>query len=157
MSVNKCIIIGHIGQSPELKYTTSGQAVCNLRIATSEKFTSKDGNKQEKTEWHNVVLFGTTAENASKYLGKGSQVFIEGKIQTRSWQDKSGDTRYTTEIIANEMRFLDSKSDSKPSNQADSYKSRIDFVNAEKAKLRANDPEMSYNRPSDINSEDIPF
>ncbi len=106
MSVNKVILVGHLGQNPELKYTPSGQAVCNLSIATNEAWTGKDGQKQEKTEWHRLVLFGKLAELAGQYLQKGRQVYIEGKLQTRSWQDKDGQTRYTTEIVGQTMQFL---------------------------------------------------
>jgi len=106
MSVNKVILVGHLGQNPELKYTPSGQAVCNLSIATNESWTGKDGQKQEKTEWHRLVLFGKLAELAGQYLQKGRQVYIEGKLQTRSWQDKDGQTRYTTEVVGQTMQFL---------------------------------------------------
>ena len=106
MSVNKVILVGHLGQNPELKYTPSGQAVTNLSIATNESWTGKDGQKQEKTEWHRLVLFGKLAELAGQYLQKGRQVYIEGKLQTRSWQDKDGQTRYTTEIVGQTMQFL---------------------------------------------------
>ena len=106
MSVNKVILVGNLGQNPELKYTPNGQAVCNLSIATNESWTGKDGQKQEKTEWHRLVLFGKLAELAGQYLQKGRQVYIEGKLQTRSWQDKDNQTRYTTEIVGQTMQFL---------------------------------------------------
>ncbi len=106
-SVNKVILVGRLGQEPELKSTTSGQQVCTLSLATSETWM-KDGNKEEKTEWHRVVLWGRQAENAHKYLKKGRLVYIEGKLQTRSWQDQQGQKRYTTEIVANNMQFLES-------------------------------------------------
>jgi len=106
MSVNKVILVGNLGQNPELKYTPSGQAVCNLSIATNESWTGKDGTKQEKTEWHRLVLFGKLAELAGQYLQKGRQVYTEGKLQTRSWQDKDGQTKYTTEIVASTLQFL---------------------------------------------------
>lgn len=163
--INKCVLIGNIGQELELKYTQSGQAVCNMRIATSEKYTDKQGNKQDKAEWHNVVLFGSNAENASKYLNKGSQVYIDGKIQTRKWTGKDGSDHYTTEIIANEIRFLDSKGDSKPSNQSANKQSNADFVRSEmaaRAQSKAvtqiqSDPSASYNQPATITEEQLPF
>ena len=111
--VNKVILIGRLGQEPELRSTPSGQQVCTISIATSETWI-KDGNKEERTEWHRVVFWGKQAEIANKYLKKGKNVYIEGKLQTRSWQDQQGQKRYTTEIIANNMQFLDSSS----SNQA---------------------------------------
>jgi single-strand DNA-binding protein len=101
MSVNKAILLGRLGKDPELRMTSSQTAVCNFSLATTERH--KEG---EKTEWHNVIAFGKTAENCGKYLVKGSQVHIEGKIQTRKWQDKEGKDRYTTEILANSVTFL---------------------------------------------------
>ena len=109
MSVNKVILLGRLGQDPELKYLPSGKAVCNFSIATTENWTDKTGNKQEKTEWHRIVVFGKLAELCNQYLGKGRQAFLEGKLQTRSWEDKDGGKRYSTEIIASSVKFVDSK------------------------------------------------
>ena len=106
MAINKVILIGNLGQNPEVRYSPSGQAICNLSIATSEAWTDKNGAKQEKTEWHRVVVFGKLAELCSQYLSKGRQAYIEGKLQTRSWQDKDGQTRYTTEVVAQSVQFL---------------------------------------------------
>jgi single-strand DNA-binding protein len=106
MAINKVILIGNLGQNPEIKYTPNGQAVCNLSIATNESWTDKNGQKQEKTEWHRVVVFGKLAELCSQYLQKGRQAYIEGKLQTRSWQDKDNQTRYTTEVVAQSVQFL---------------------------------------------------
>ncbi len=108
-SVNKAILIGHLGADPEMRYTPSGEAVANLRIATSEAWKDKSGEKQESTEWHRVSLFGKVAEIAGQYLSKGSQVYIEGRIQTRKWQDKDGQDRYTTEIVGREMKMIGGK------------------------------------------------
>ncbi len=105
-SVNKAILVGRLGQDPEIRSTTSGQNVCTLSIATSESFI-KEGKKEERTEWHRVVLWGKLAEIAHKYLKKGRLVYIEGKLQTRSWQDQQGQKRYTTEILANNLHFLE--------------------------------------------------
>lgn len=105
--VNKVILVGNIGQDPEVKYTASQQAVCNVSIATTDSWTDKtSGEKQERTEWHRVVFFRRLAEIAGEYLRKGSQIYIEGRLQTRKWQDQSGADRYTTEIIANDMQML---------------------------------------------------
>ncbi len=105
--INKVILIGNLGQDPETKYMPSGSAVSNLRIATSESFKDREtGQQQERTEWHSVAMFGRLAEIAGEYLRKGSQVYIEGRLRTRKWQDKQGQDRYTTEIIADEMRML---------------------------------------------------
>jgi single-strand DNA-binding protein len=105
--VNKVILIGNLGQDPELRYTGSGTAVCNLRIATNESYKDRDGNLVDKTEWHNVVAWDRLAEICNEYLQKGSQVYFEGSLQTRSWEDRDGNTRYTTEVKAREMMFLD--------------------------------------------------
>lgn len=105
--VNKVILVGNLGKDPEVKYTANGAAVANITIATSESWNDKQtGEKQEKTEWHRVVFFRRLAEIAGEYLRKGSQVYIEGKLQTRKWQDQNGQDRYTTEIVANEMQML---------------------------------------------------
>jgi single-strand DNA-binding protein len=106
-SVNKVIIIGNLGAKPELKYLPSGQAVCELRIATNESFTDKNQQKQERTEWHKVIAWGKTGENCAQYLDKGRSVYVEGRLQTRSWDDKNtGEKKYMTEIVANTIQFL---------------------------------------------------
>jgi single-strand DNA-binding protein len=106
-SVNKVILIGNLGAKPELKYLPSGQAVCELRIATNESFTDKNQQKQERTEWHRVVVWGKQGENCAQYLDKGRSVYLEGRLQTRSWDDKNtGEKRYMTEIVANTVQFL---------------------------------------------------
>ena len=108
--VNKVILIGNLGQDPEVKYMPNGGAVTNVTVATSESWKDKNtGEQKENTEWHRVVFFRRLAEIAGEYLKKGSKVYIEGKLQTRKWQDQSGNDRYTTEIIANEMQMLDGR------------------------------------------------
>lgn len=108
--VNKVILVGNVGQDPESKYMPSGNAVTNLSIATSESWKDKQsGQMQERTEWHRVVFFNRLAEIAGEYLRKGSKVYVEGSLRTRKWQDKSGQERYTTEIVASEMQMLDSR------------------------------------------------
>lgn len=97
--VNKVILVGHLGQDPEMRYMPDGTAVANLSLATSESWTDKSNQKKEKTEWHKVVIFGKLGEIAGEYLTKGSQIYIEGKLQTRKWQDQQGQDRYTTEIV----------------------------------------------------------
>ncbi len=104
--INKVILVGNLGQDPEVRYTPAGAAVTTISVATTEAWNDKDGNKQERTEWHRVVFFRRLAEIAGEYLKKGSQVYIEGQLRTNKWQDKSGNDRYTTEIIANEMQML---------------------------------------------------
>ena len=110
--VNKVILIGNLGQDPELRYTGSGTAVCNMRLATNERYKDRDDNWVDRTEWHNVVTWGSLAETCNEYLQKGSRVYFEGQLQTRSWEDRDGNTRYTTEVKAREMMFLDGRGDS---------------------------------------------
>ena len=106
-SLNKVILIGNLGRDPETRYMPSADALCNLRIATTDTWKDKtSGERREATEWHNVVMFGRLAEIAAQYLRKGSQIYIEGRLQTRKWQDKEGQDRYTTEIRAYEMKML---------------------------------------------------
>lgn len=110
--VNKVILIGNLGQDPEVRYTPSGSAVANVTLATTDSWKDKQtGDMQDRTEWHRVVFFTRLAEIAGEYLKKGSKVYIEGSIRTRKWQDKTGADRYTTEIVANEMQMLDRKGD----------------------------------------------
>jgi single-strand DNA-binding protein len=105
--VNKVILVGNLGKDPEIRYMPNGNAVANLTLATTESWKDKQtGDQQEKTEWHRIVMFRRLAEIAGEYLKKGSQIYIEGKLQTRKWQDNSGNDRYTTEIVANEMQML---------------------------------------------------
>lgn len=105
-SVNKAILIGNLGKDPELRYTPGGAAVVNFPIATNERWKDKNGQPQERTEWHNIVLWGRLAEIANDYLRKGSSVYIEGRLQTRSWEDRDGNKRYTTEVVGNRMQLL---------------------------------------------------
>lgn len=107
--VNKVILIGNLGKDPDLRYTPGGQPVATFSLATSEKWRDKDGVMQDRTEWHNIVVWGKPAEMAKEYLSKGRQVYIEGRIQTRNWDDKDGNKRYTTEIVAQRIQFLGSK------------------------------------------------
>jgi single-strand DNA-binding protein len=108
-SVNKVILVGNLGRDPELRYTQGGSAVTNFTLATNEKWRDKDGNNQERTEWHRIVVWGRSAENCAQYLQKGSTVFIEGRLQTREWEDKEGHKRNTTEINALSVQFLSSR------------------------------------------------
>ena len=118
--VNKVILVGNLGQKPEMRYTATQTAVANLSIATTESWKDKEsGENRDKTEWHRVVFFGSLAEIAEKYLDKGSSIYVEGKIQTRKWQDKDGNDRYTTEVLGNQLTMLGSRSSSDSSNQTD--------------------------------------
>ena len=104
--INKVIIVGNLGKDPELRHTPTGQAVANFSVATSESWNDKAGQKQERTEWHRIVVWGKLGELCAKYLGKGRQVYVEGKLQTRAWDDKEGQKRYTTEVVAATVQFL---------------------------------------------------
>jgi len=112
MSVNKAILVGFVGNDPEVRYLDSGTPVANFRLATSENYTNKAGEKVTQTEWHNIVLWRGLAEVAEKYIKKGTQVYIEGRIRTRSWDDRDGNKRYTTEIVADNLQLMGKRSDS---------------------------------------------
>ncbi|MFQ5569382.1 MAG: single-stranded DNA-binding protein [Rhodothermales bacterium] len=122
--VNKVILIGNLGQDPELRYTGSGTAVCNMRLATNESYKDQEGQFVEKTEWHSVVAWSRLAEICGEYLKKGSRVYFEGSLQTRSWEDRDGNTRYTTEVKVREMMMLDGRSDGGFDADANSYGQR---------------------------------
>lgn len=118
-SVNKVILVGNLGRDPEVRYTPDNAAITNISIATTDSWKDKNGDKQERTEWHRVAFFGKLAEIAGEYLKKGSQVYVEGRLQTRKWQDKEGQDRYTTEIVADRMQMLGSRSGMGMSDTAD--------------------------------------
>ena len=147
--VNKVIIVGNLGQDPETRYLPSGGAVTNISVATSESWKDKNtGQQQERTEWHRIVFFNRLAEIAGEYLAKGSKVYIEGKLQTRKWQDQSGNDRYTTEIVANELQMLDSRGQGQ-SQAANDYTPQGEGV-------RPNVTGQANNQGSDF-EDDIPF
>ncbi len=141
--VNKVILVGRLGQDPELKSVGNGQSVARLNIATSESWTGKDGQKQDRTEWHRVVVWGRQAENCAKHLAKGRQVYIEGRLQTRSWEDTtSGQKKFSTEIVASTVQFLGGGATTERTGQSHSNEQFNDFG-----------PEPSFDQSSD----DIPF
>jgi len=117
-TVNKVILIGRLGSDPELRYTPNGDAVANFRIATNRVWKDQKGNQQERTEWHRIVAWRKLAERCGEYLKKGSHVYIEGRLETRSWEDKNGNKRYVTEIITNQMQMLGAKGEVKATEQA---------------------------------------
>lgn len=148
--VNKVILVGHLGKDPEVKYLPSGSAVANVTIATSESWKDKQsGDKQERTEWHNVVFFGKLAEIVGEYLKKGAQAYVEGSLRTRKWQDKEGKDRYTTEIVASDMQMLGSK---QGSGGGASYNSREDSSSSRGSAA----PSAPAGGPADFD-DDIPF
>ena len=110
-SVNKVILIGNLGRDPELRYTASGQGVANFTLATNERWRDKDGNNQERTEWHRIVVWGKTAENCAQYLQKGRSAYVEGRLQTREWEDRDGNKRRTTEVTAQQLLMLGRRGD----------------------------------------------
>ena len=134
-SLNKVLLIGNLGKNPEVRYTASGMAVATFSLATSEKFKNKGGEWEERTEWHNVTLWDRLAEIAGEYLGKGKTVYLEGRLQTRKWQDKEGKDRYTTEIVGEKMQMLSKKDSGRDSDPAAD----------------------SFQQPPDVSGDDIPF
>ena len=157
-NLNKVTLIGRLGQDPEIRYTQSGSAVANTTIATNDYWTDKQGEKQERTEWHGLVLWGRLADLAQSYLKKGSQVYVEGRLQTRDWEDQQGQKHYKTEVVVTTMQFLDSRiSDSEPAQRE---------VSPEYTDSTASSPEYSTNTESnasdskqedDYIKDDIPF
>jgi single-strand DNA-binding protein len=137
-SVNKVILIGNLGADPELRYTSGGTPVAEMRIATSRKYTTKDGGTQEDTQWHRIVVWGKTGENCKEYLSKGRQVYVEGRLQTRQWEDKEGNKRYTTEVVAEQVLFLGGKGGSSGG-------------------FEEPPPPNDRNAPSSLPEDDIPF
>ncbi|MCI1780002.1 MAG: single-stranded DNA-binding protein [Bacteroidales bacterium] len=121
MSYNKALLIGNVGKDPEVRHLDSGASVASFPLATTERFRGRDGNMQEQTEWHNIVCWRGLADLSEKYIHKGSQIFVEGKIRTRSWTDQSGQKRYTTEIIADAIRLLGKKQDGGDAGYGNSY------------------------------------
>lgn len=147
MSVNKVILVGRLGQNPEVRYTPSGSAVANFSVATNEVWNDKSGQKQERTEWHRIVVWGKQAEHCGQYLSKGRQVYIEGRLQTRQWQDKEGQTKYTTEVNAQIVHFLGSGAGTTPGVNAPQEES----TGSSAATLSASPAQPSFTE------DDIPF
>ena len=149
MSVNKVILVGRLGRDPETRYTSSGQAVCNFTLATDETYKDRAGERQKRTEWHRIVVWAKQAEIAQQYLRKGSLVYVEGRIQSRQWDDREGQKRTTVEIVANNFRMLGGRSDASMAAGAGA---------AGGAEPEAQIPEGGEETPStQISDEDIPF
>src|SRR5690349_17966054 len=146
MSVNKAILVGRLGRDPETRYTSGGQAVCNFTLATDETYKDRAGERQKRTEWHRIVVWGKQAEIAQQYLHKGSLIFVEGRIQTRQWDDREGQKRTTVEIVANNFRMLGGRSES-GAGSAPAGHANADIVPSPAEEMPA--PEVS--------DEDIPF
>ncbi|OGQ86544.1 MAG: single-stranded DNA-binding protein [Deltaproteobacteria bacterium RIFOXYD12_FULL_56_24] len=135
--VNKVILIGNLGKDPEVRYSQAGAAIASFNVATTETWKKQDGSKEELTEWHRIVAFGRLGEICGEYLAKGSKVYIEGRLQTRKWDDKDGNTKYTTEIVAREMKMLSPRGSSGDSSQGQQY----------------NEPPF----PEQVMGDDVPF
>ena len=153
--INKVILVGNIGKDPEVRYTASGSAITNISIATSESWRDKtSGEQQERTEWHKVVFFNRLAEIAGEYLKKGSQVYVEGALRTRKWQDQSGQDRYTTEIVANEMQMLGSRGGSEGADRP--AQAKKGFRVSPASGQGANEP-PPFDESDGFAEDDIPF
>ena len=150
-SVNKVILIGNLGKDPETRYMSNGEAVTNITLATTDTWKDRNGEKQEKTEWHRVTFYRKLAEIAGEYLKKGRPVYVEGRLETRKWTDKSGADRYTTEIIANEMKMLGSRSGSGSFDEPDSNENASPSSSSSKPSATKN------NGGFDDMDDDIPF
>ncbi|MBZ5502795.1 MAG: single-stranded DNA-binding protein [Acidobacteriia bacterium] len=155
MSVNKAILVGRLGRDPETRYTSGGQAVCNFTLATDSSYKDRSGERQKKTEWHRIVLWGKLAEIAQQYLKKGQMVYIEGRIQTREWEDKrDGQKRTTTEIVGNEMRMLSSRAEGAAAGAGASAAPSSRSVDAD---MDAGAMHEEPHAGPEISDEDIPF
>lgn len=156
--VNKAILIGNLGRDPEIRYSPSGAAVANVNIATTESWKDKNtGEQQEKTEWHRIVFFGRLAEIVGEYLKKGSQVYVEGRLQTRKWQDKEGNDRWTTEIVANEMQMLGGRGGSGGGSGPEDYNQDAGYSGGGGGSSSSSSSSGSSSGPSDDFDDDIPF
>ncbi len=157
-SVNKATILGNLGADPEIKYLPSGQAVCELRIATTETYKDKNDQRQDRTEWHRIVVWGKTAENCAKFLKKGQQVYVDGRIQTRSWENKEGVKQYTTEIVADQVVFL--RGTGGPHSDDSSYNSGASYGGSrsnDSGRGRSSAPVSDTSMDAFPSDDDIPF
>ncbi|SMF66662.1 single-stranded DNA-binding protein [Pseudobacteriovorax antillogorgiicola] len=159
-SVNKAIILGNLGQDPELKYTPSGTAVCTLSVATTDVRNDPNGGRQERTEWHRVVVWSKQAENCAKYLSKGRSVYVEGRIQTRSWEDQSGQKRYSTEVVAQTVQFIGGGASSRNNEYSSQPSGGYQQQNKSNFTPPPADPspaDHSFGGPDTASLDDIPF
>jgi single-strand DNA-binding protein len=159
MSVNKVILVGRLGRDPETRYTGGGQAVANFSVATDESYKDKNGERQKRTEWHKIVVWGKQAEIAQQYLKKGSLIFIEGRIQSREWQDKEGQKRTSFEIVASNFRMLGGRSDGAAAGAGGGRSSSADDTESHAAPQEESYGGGGGHAPSgpEISDEDIPF
>ncbi len=157
-SVNKAIILGNLGQDPELRYTPNGTAVCTLNIATTDVRNDPNNGRQERTEWHRVVVWNKQAENCAKYLSKGRSVYVEGRIQTRSWEDQNGQKRYSTEVVAQTVQFIGSGGSQRDSNQQNYQQDNYNQQGGGNNYGQPNQaPNNDFGGPETASLDDIPF
>jgi len=160
MGLNKVLLLGHLGADPELRFTPTQNPVCNLNVATGEKRKNQDGEWVDHTEWHRVVVWGKQAENCANYLAKGRQVFVEGRIQTRKWQDQEGNTRYATDIVANNVQFISAgKQDAAsagPSMDED-YGQDSSQLSPQPTSTPVGRKPVKQSEPISLDDDDIPF
>ncbi len=152
MSVNKVILVGNVGKDPEVRHLESGASVAAFPLATTERYKDKNGSLQDQTEWHNIICWRNLADLAEKYINKGSQLYIEGKIRTRSWTDQTGAKRYTTEIVADTIRLL-GKREGSPATENSNYQAAT--TQPQQASQAQSSPMSDF--PSDESSDDLPF
>ena len=155
-SLNKVMLIGNLGRDPEIRYTQAGSAVANFSIATTDRWTDRQGQRQERTEWHDIVVFDRLADLAQNYLKKGKSVFIEGRLQTRSWEDPQGQKRYRTEVVANGMQFLDTRPQGEEGGQY-STEQHQPRNNDQSASEITDSGNAQSNEKEDYIKDDIPF
>jgi len=158
MSINKTILVGNLGADPTCRYTTAGKPVGDLRLATSRKWTSNDGQVHEDTQWHRIVVWGKQAENCQKYLSKGQQVYIEGRLQTRQWVDKDGNKRYTTEVVAKQVQFLGGNPQKQAETKTNTEETETPAEETTEAELLDDQPEEAEEEKQEVlDHRDIRF
>jgi len=155
--VNKVILIGNLGSDPEVKYTPSGVPVANVNLATNESWSDRSGEKQERTEWHRLVIWRKLAEIVGQYLKKGSKIYIEGRLETRSWDDQSGQKRYTTEVVVNDLQMLDGRGDGGGDMQQGGYQEPPASGSPEGGSPAGGPPGGSYAPGDSAEDDDLPF
>ncbi len=157
-SLNKVMLIGNLGRDPEIRYTQAGSAVANFSLATTDRWTDRQGQRQERTEWHDIVAFDRLADLAQNYLKKGKSVYIEGRLQTRSWEDPQGQKRYRTEVVTTSMQFLDSRPSNEGSSQSySSEPSQSMGSNQESSEATSESENSQTGEKEDYIKDDIPF
>ena len=156
-SLNKVMLIGNLGKDPEIRYTQAGSAVANFPLATTDRWTDRQGQRQERTEWHDIVAFDRLADLAQSYLKKGRSVYIEGRLQTRSWEDQQGQKRYRTEVVANSMQFLEPRSSGEQGNQASGMAEQSSRNENESTETESSSAAENQNEKEEYIKDDVPF